>query len=406
MQNGGFMTRQIRIFEGLLVTFLLLGFLNLSLLKSPIDKKAFIFLGIIATLILVTSYILKRYYIKGDRLIFLLAAQLFSIGVVMIYRLNNQLATKQLIWFAISIVLFICITIIINGMSKLSKYEYIFMGLALTFMAMATFIGTEVFGSKNWVKIGSFSFQPSEFGKVFLILYLAAALSKYKSMRSLMIPGVAIAISLGFMVLQKDLGTALIIFAISVTMVYLASGKKMYVVLSLLLFIIGGTLSYYMFGHIRNRIKIWIDPWPYVYNESYQVVQSLYAMATGGFFGTGLGLGHPKYVAVNESDFIFAVICEEMGLLMGFAIIILHFLLFYRCIRSAIHAEDSFTRLLTVGLSVMLATQTIVIIGGVTGFIPLTGITLPFVSYGGTSLLISFVSLGIIQKVSEGDEIG
>lgn len=149
---------------------------------------------------------------------------------------------------------------------------------------------------------------------------------------------------------------------------------------------------------------IWHNPWPYVYNESYQLVQSMYAIATGGLFGRGLGMGHPGYVAVNESDFIFSVICEEMGLLMGFAILILHFLLFYRSIRSAIHAENNFSKLLTAGLSVMIATQTLVIVGGVTGFIPLTGITLPFVSSGGTSLLISFLSLSIIQKVSEGED--
>jgi cell division protein FtsW (lipid II flippase) len=187
-------------------------------------------------------------------------------------------------------------------------------------------------------------------------------------------------------------------------MVYLSTSKKLYVLISLGLFSAGGMASYAMFGHIRRRIMIWLDPWSYVYNESYQVVQSMYAIAMGGLFGRGLGMGHPDYVAVNESDFIFSVICEEMGLLMGFAVMILHFLLFYRSIRSAMHAESNFTKLLSAGLSVMIATQTLVIVGGVTGFIPLTGITLPFVSYGGTSLLISFLSLSIIQKVSEGDE--
>ena len=272
-------------------------------------------------------------------------------------------------------------------------------------MAMATFFGVEILGAKNWVKIGPIGFQPSEFGKIFLILYLASALSDICSRKQLIEPCAVIGIALGFMVIQKDLGTALIIFAIAVTMVYLSTSKIQYVLISLGLFSVGGLASYAMFSHIRRRIMIWWNPWSYVYNESYQVVQSMYAIAMGGFFGRGLGMGYPEYVAVNESDFIFSVICEEMGLLMGFAILILHFLLFYRSIRSAIHAENNFTKLLTSGLSVMIATQTLVIVGGVTGFIPLTGITLPFVSHGGTSLLISFLALGIIQKVSEGDEV-
>jgi len=325
----------------------------------------------------------------------------------MLFRLNKATAIKQLVWLVIGISLFLFIVLYLKkGLVKFSKYRYAFLAGTIIFMAMATFFGVEIFGAKNWVKIGSFSFQPSEFGKIFLILYLSTALSNLTSRKQLIEPGVIISIALGFMVIQKDLGTALIIFAIAVTMVYLATSKKLYVLISLGLFSAGGLASYALFGHIRKRIMIWLDPWAYVYNESYQVVQSMYAIAMGGLFGKGLGMGHPGYVAVNESDFIFSVICEEMGLLMGFAILILHFLLFYRSIRSAMHAENNFTKLLAAGLSVMIATQTLVIVGGVTGSIPLTGITLPFVSYGGTSMLISFLALSIIQKVSEGDENG
>lgn len=399
------MNRNLRALQFLIYLFIFVGFLNLSLLNNKLDPLAGVFFIVLIFIITITTIVLKKFYPMGDRLIFLLAITLCSIGLIMLFRLNKGIATKQLLFLVLGISLFLFIVLYLKkGIVKFSQYKYIFLALTVIFMAMATFIGTEILGAKNWVKIGPVGFQPSEFGKIFLILYLASALSNITSRKQLIEPCAVIGISLGFMVIQKDLGTALIIFAIAVTMVYLATSKFHYVLVSLGLFAAGGLASYAIFGHIRKRIMIWWNPWAYVYNESYQVVQSMYAIATGGFFGRGLGMGNPEYVAVNESDFIFSVICEEMGLLMGFAILILHFLLFYRSIRSAIRAQNNFTKLLASGLSVMIAMQTLVIVGGVTGFIPLTGITLPFVSSGGTSLLISFLALGIIQKVSEGDE--
>lgn len=401
------MTRRLKILQKFIYLFLFFGFLNLAALGKPIDPLAGIFFTVLVVIISLTAWVLKRFYPMGDQLIFSLAAVLCSIGLIMLFRLDKAIAVKQLAWMVAGIVLFLFVVLYLKkGLIKYSKYKYAFMVGTILFMGMATFIGVEILGAKNWVKIGPVSFQPSEFGKIFLILYLSCALSEVTSRKQLIQPGIVIITALGFMVIQKDLGTALIIFAVSVTMVYLATSKKRYVLFALGLFTLGGAASYAVFGHIRRRFIIWLHPWDYVYNESYQLVQSMYAIATGGLFGRGLGMGHPGYVAVNESDFIFSVICEEMGLLMGFAILILHFLLFYRTIRSAIYADNNFTKLLAAGLSVMIATQTLVIVGGVTGFIPLTGITLPFVSYGGTSLVISFLALSIIQKVSEGDENG
>lgn len=398
------MTKRLKVLQLLIYLFIFFGFLDLAFLGKPIDPMAGLFFAVIAIIIAVTSWVLKKYYPMGDRLIFLLAVLLCSIGLIMLFRLNRTTALKQLLWLGAGIAMFLFVVLYLKkGLVKYAGYKYIFLAGTIAFMSMATFIGVEILGAKNWVKIGPYGFQPSEFGKIFLILYLSTALPEIKSRKQLIEPGLVIIVSLGFMVLQKDLGTALIIFAVSVTMVYLATSKKLYVLISLGLFGAGGAASYLAFGHIRKRFMIWLHPWDYVYNESYQLVQSMYAIAMGGLFGRGLGMGHPGYVAVNESDFIFSVICEEMGLLMGLAVLILHFLLFYRSIRSAIHAENNFTKLLTAGLSVMTATQALVIVGGVTGFIPLTGITLPFVSYGGTSLMISFLSLSIIQKVSEGD---
>lgn len=276
------------------------------------------------------------------------------------------------------------------------------MVVCLIFMAMATIHGTSKYGAKNWVYIGSMGFQPSEFGKIFFVAYLASALKGYKNFKQLIEPAIVVMVSLGFMVLQNDLGSALLFFGISITMLYIATSKLKYIVVCLILFIVGGFLSYKLFGHVRLRFMIWHNPWPYKTNQSYQLVQSMYSIAWGGLFGTGLGLGYPNFVPVSESDFIFSAICEEMGVLMGFAIMILYFLLFYRCMRAAVYAEDNFSRLLAVGYSAMIASQVLVIVGGVTGMIPLTGITLPLISSGGSSMIIIFVALGIIQKISEG----
>jgi cell division protein FtsW (lipid II flippase) len=171
--------------------------------------------------------------------------------------------------------------------------------------------------------------------------------------------------------------------------------------MSLGLFSVGSVVAYGLFSHVRNRVLIWKDLWAYANNESYQIVQGLYSISSGGMVGTGLGQGYPGFIPVNTTDFIFAVICEELGMVFGIGILMLYFLLFYRGMRSALKVEDRFSQLISVGFSAMIAAQVLVIIGGVFAVIPLTGITLPLISYGGTSMLTMFFALGIMQKISE-----
>lgn len=382
--------------------FCLVCFFNLFIIKDPFDKGALVICGIICFLMAYSHFILRKFYPDGDKYVLVFSCILSSIGMVILYRIKPQFAIKQVIWFIGGIAIFILIVVLLPELKKYAKYKYVYMVVCLIFMAMATIHGTSKYGAKNWVYIGSFGFQPSEFGKIFFVAYLAAALKDYKNFKQLIEPAIVVMVGLGFMVLQNDLGSALLFFGISITMLYIATSKFKYIFVCLILFVIGGFLSYKLFGHVRLRFMIWHNPWPYKSDQSYQLVQSMYSIAWGGLFGTGLGLGYPTFVPVAESDFIFSAICEEMGILMGFAIIILYFLLFYRCMRAAVHAEDNFSRLLAVGYSAMLASQVLVIVGGVTGMIPLTGITLPLVSSGGSSMIIMFVALGIIQKISEG----
>nr|WP_315119018.1 FtsW/RodA/SpoVE family cell cycle protein [uncultured Clostridium sp.] len=387
----------------LLYTFLLCiaGFLNLAMLKEPFDKGAIIMAIIICVLVGYSYFVVRKFFPRGDKYIFIYSSILAVIGLIVLYRIDTSDAIKQIIWFSIGVISFIFIVVLLPDLKRYSGYKYVYMGATIFLMSLGTLFGKEVFGAKNWISIGGISFQPSEFGKLFLVAYLASALKDYENFKDLIEPAVIVAISLGFMVLQRDLGSALIFFGISVTMLYITTSKIKYVITCLVLFLGGGYISYLLFDHVRLRFLIWQNPWPYATDKSYQVVQSMLAIATGGLTGVGLGNGYPKYIPVNTTDFIFSVICEELGILTGFALVLLNFLLFYRCMRAAIYAEDKFSQLVTVGLSSMIACQVLVIVGGVMNAIPLTGITLPLVSYGGSSMLSTFFALGVIQKVSE-----
>ena len=376
-------------------------FFNLAIIKQPFDKGAMIMALVICLLIGYSYFVIRKFFSDGDKYIFIFSSILSVIGMVMIYRIDTAASIKQIIWFAIGVTGFILIVVLMPDTSGFSKYKYIYLVVTLIFMAMGTFSGTEINGSRNWVNLGGAQFQPSEFGKLFLVAYLAAELKDYKSFKNLIMPCAVVMASLVFMVIQKDLGSALIFFGIAITMLYIATSKFRYVAICFLLSAVGSVVSYRLFNHVRTRIMIWKNPWPYANDQSYQIVQSMFSIASGGLTGTGLGLGHPEYVPINTTDFIFAVLCEELGILIGFAIIILYFLLFYRCMRAAVYGNDKFSRLLAVGYSAMIASQVLVIVGGVMNAIPLTGITLPLVSRGGSSMLITFFSLGIIQKISE-----
>lgn len=397
-------------------------FVNLTLIKPALDTEAII-MGLVTCILIGYSYfIIRKFFPEGDKYIFIFSCILAVVGIAVLYRLdilNKSLnatdiankvkyphpatndAVKQIIWFAIGVTGYILIVVLLPNLKRFARFKYFYLICTLIFMAVATFFGTEIGGSKNWIVIGSYSFQPSEFGKLFLVAYLASALKDYDNFRNLIEPAVVVMASLGFMVIQKDLGSALIFFGISVTMLYIATSKFKYVITCFVLFALGAFLSYKIFNHVRIRFIIWENPMKYANAEGYQIVQSMIAIAWGGLTGTGLGLGFPNYVPVNSTDFIFAAICEELGVLMGMAILMVYFLLFYRCMRAAVYVKDNFSRLVAVGYASMIATQVMVIVGGVINMIPLTGITLPLVSYGGSSMLITFFSLGIIQKISE-----
>ena len=386
----------------------LLLFTALGFLQQPFDKFALIMGVVLCVLIGYSHFIVRRFYPDGDKFILIFASVLAVVGVAMLYRINPNTAIKQLIWIALGIIGYILIVVILPDLKSFAKYKNVYMIITLVLMPLALIFGTEQFGAKNWILIGPISFQPSEFAKIALVLYLAAALATYESKKSfkeevkqLFQPALVAGFSMGCMVLQRDLGSALIFFGISITLLYVATSKKKYVFTALGLAAIGSVAGYTMFGHVRERVMIWRDPWKYALGSSYQIVEGMYSIAAGGLFGVGLGQGHFQNLPVKESDMIYAIICEEFGIIFAIGLMIIYFLLFYRGIRASFVTKDSYSQLIAVGFSTMIACQTLVIIGGIFSVIPLTGITLPIISYGGSLVFTLFFALGILQKISE-----
>ena len=387
----------------------LLLFTTLGFLEQPFDKFALIMGVVLCVLIGYSHFVIRRFYPDGDKFILIFASVLAVVGVATLYRINRVTAIKQLVWIALGIISYILIVVILPDLRSFAKYKKIYMIVTLVLMPLALIFGTEQYGAKNWIIIGKvISFQPSEFGKIALVLYLASALATYEDKKNfkedfkeLWQPALVAGFSMGCMVLQRDLGSALIFFGISITLLYVATSKKKYVFTALGLAAVGSVAGYSMFGHVRERVMIWLDPWKYKLGESYQIIAGMYSIAAGGLFGVGLGQGHFQNLPVKESDMIYAIICEEFGIIFAIGLMIIYFLLFYRGIRAAFVTDDKYSQLIAVGFSTMIACQTLVIIGGIFAVIPLTGITLPIISYGGSSVLTIFFALGILQKISE-----
>ncbi len=278
-------------------------------------------------------------------------------------------------------------------------------------------LGVEINGARIWLRVGPFSIQPGEFAKVVLAIFLAGYLVDKRELLSistrrlgpLHLPDLkhfgplllAWGIALIVMIAQRDLGSSLLFFTLFVVMVYIATGRAAYVVTGVALFAAGATLSYQMFGHVQNRVEIWIDPFADPKGAGFQIVEAAFALADGGLTGTGLGQGTPGKVPFAVTDMIFAAIGEELGLLGATAILVTFLLFVGAGFRVAAEAKSTFEKLLAAGLTSLLGFQAFVIIGGVLRVLPLTGVTLPFVSYGGSSLISNYLILALLIRISD-----
>jgi len=356
------------------------------------------------------SYALTSRFGVQDGYIFLIVAMLFSIGEIMLYRIDSYYGHRQLTWLAISLVCFFIVYFMVMKLNFWPKLGYTYYIASIILLVLTVFIGTTRGGAKNWIIFGNWGFQPSEISKLLAVFFLADRYCnpqkyRFKNIHEGIVTSALIYIQIGFMVLQREWGTSALLFLVHVSLMYIFGEKRKIILLNILVGCLGAFLGILFVSHIKVRIDIWLDPWSDITGRGYQISQSLFAIGSGGFFGSGIGLGSPEYIPEVHSDFIFSAICEEFGILGGVAVIMLYFLLVYRGIRISMKTNDLFYRCLAAGISVLFGFQTFIILGGVIKLIPLTGITLPFVSYGGSSLLISFAAVAILEAIANRNDV-
>ena len=342
---------------------------------------------------------------------------LSGVGITFLTRLKPELAVSQVVWLFVSVAAMVAVLVFARDFEKLAQYKYTLGIVGVALLLLPALVGREISGSKLWVYIGGFGFQPGEFAKILIVLFLAFYLAsnrealsismqqvgpfKVPRLRMLLPLLIMWGISLLLVVFERDLGSALLFFVFFVVMLYTATGRVSYVVVSFLLLAVGAVFCYGVFSHVQTRVNIWLDPWKDPSGGGYQIVQSLYSLADGGLVGTGIGKGLPTYIPVVESDFIFSAIGEEAGLLGGAAVLIAYLLLCVRGFATAARAKSDAAAFAAVGLTSAIAFQAFLIVGGVTKLLPLTGVTLPFMSQGGTSLLASFIVVGLLLRAGD-----
>jgi cell division protein FtsW (lipid II flippase) len=377
------------------------------------------FLGVILVLLLAAHLAARRWAPDADGTLLPIAGLLNGLGYVFIARLNDDLAGLQATWTAVGIGAFIATLVIVRRVRDLDRYRYTFMalGVGLLLLPLLPVVGDEVNGSRIFVSFGPVNFQPGEFAKVLLALFFASYLVEKRELLSIATWGVGpiklpepkhlfpVLLAWGFslMVLffEKDLGSSLLFFTIFVVMLWIATQRASYLLVGATLFGTGAFFAWKTFTHVQQRVDIWLDPWDLCFAEGQQICRSQFGLALGGISGTGPGLGRFDRFPAVETDFIFTVIGEELGLLGGTLILVGFLLLVGTGLRIAAAAEHEFEKLLAAGLTALLGFQAFIIIAGVTRLLPLTGVTLPFVSYGGSSLIANYVILALLMRISD-----
>ena len=366
------------------------------------------------------AHVAVRYVARGaDPLILPTAALLHGMGFVMIARLSDRWAGLQATWSFVGVAAFVATLVVLERPGDLRRYQFtsLALGVFLLLLPMVPGVGFTSGGARIWVSVGPINFQPGEFAKILLAVFFAAYLAER---RELIVQGhtkilgvtlpelrhlapilVAWAVSVVVMVGERDLGSSLMFFTLFVVMLWVATERTSFLVMGIGLFVGGAVIAYNLFDHVQTRVEIWLNPWDQYTERGYQPIQALFALANGGMTGTGLGIGDPGAIPAAHNDFIFAALGEELGLLGGVAILSAFVLLVGAGMRTALRAQRDFEKLLATGLTTIVAVQTFIIIGGVLRVVPLTGVTLPFMSYGGSSLVANYVVLALLIRISD-----
>lgn len=374
-------------------------------------------LGLLAAF--AAAHIGVRIFAPGaDPAILPIVFTLSGIGITFVTRLQPDASLGQVIYLFLGVALMVGTLAVVKNLEVVKRYKYVLGFAGIILLVLPMFIGTEIYGSKLWIKIGGFQFQPGEFAKVLIVLFLAGYLAenrellsisnrtvlgiKFPRLRLLYPLFIVWGVCLLVVAFERDLGSALLFYTIFLIMLYVATGRVSYVIIGLALLAVGAFGMYQIMSHVQVRVAIWLDPFSDAQNLGYQIVQSLFSLADGGLAGVGIGKGMADIIPVVASDMIFAAIGEEMGLLGGSAVLLLFMLFAVRGLTTAARAKSDLAAFSAAGLTAAISFQAFTIVGGVTKLIPLTGVTLPFMSQGGSSLLASFVIVGLLLRA--GDE--
>ncbi|MDQ2829981.1 MAG: FtsW/RodA/SpoVE family cell cycle protein [Chloroflexota bacterium] len=399
--------------------------LNMARPNKSLQLSLTLLGGALAAMVVVHLLLTSRLR-AADQVIYPVACLLAGLGLVMIRRLrpsealslSQSDATRQVVGIVAGLVLMAIAALGFRDYRRLTRYKY-----TLAAFGFALILGTKVFGVdpyhegyKRWFGYHGFYYQPVELLKILLVIFFAAYLdekrevlsSAYLPLGRLRLPPLQYVgplfttwiLALGLLLFQNDLGSALLFFGIFLSMVYVATPRRFYSLLGLVMIIAGAVVAYHLNAHVRQRVVTWIHPWPYARDQAYQLVQALIGIASGGILGEGLGQGRPGFIPIAHSDFIFSAFGEEFGLLGAMFILACYLVLAFRGLRIAALARDPFDKLLAAGLTSALVIQALVIIGGNIRLLPIAGVTLPFMSYGPSSLLSNFIIVGMLLRIS------
>jgi len=412
-----------------------MGFAQADLaVNGHLPPRFWLMAALAAGAALLAHAVVRRLAPYSDQVLLPVAFAINGLGLTMIHRLDlaaassaaarghqvpHATAPTQLVWTGLGLALLFAVLALVRDPRQLQRFTYtaLVAGLGLLVLPLVPGLGVTVNGARIWIRVAGLSFQPAEVAKIALIVFFSGYLVAKRDalavartrLLGIEVPRgrdlgpilVAWLVSVLVLVFETDLGMSLLFFALFVALLYVATGRRSWVVIGTVLFLVGSTIAYYAFGHVRVRVDVWLHPFADPAGSGYQVTQSLYGLADGGVLGTGIGQGSPDLVPFAKSDFIISAVGEELGLTGLMALLVLYAILVERGLRTALAARDVFGRLVACGLAFVMALQVFIVVGGVTNLIPLTGLTTPFLAAGGSSLIANWMVIGLLLRISD-----
>ncbi|WP_407307568.1 FtsW/RodA/SpoVE family cell cycle protein [Desulfosporosinus sp. SB140] len=406
--------------------FIIIGmmWLGFSLLKWGGERNQLLWQTIMFTAIVLLGSLLEEVLnYQGDPYVLPVVQAIMALGLVFLVRISPESALRQFWWANIGHLIFYSVLWIMRDYRQLGRFRYLWGLLAVALLLVTLIFGFAAGGATSWLRIAGIGVEPEEFVKLALLLFMATYLEQNEELlrvgtvqwgkfslpdwRTLGPFLVMAGFSLGLLGAQKSLGTALVFYALFVFMIYVVTERALYLGISAPIFLLVGGAGYMLFRHVRVRVLVWLNPWQDPTGMGYQIAQSLFAISGGKILGTGLGNGiGAATVPAASTDFIFSVIAEELGFAGAMAVLVLFLIVVMRAFSISLRAKDRFGQILAAGIGILLGTETLIILAGVTKLLPLTGIPLPWVSYGGSSLLVHFILLGVLLNISNATAVG